>query len=364
MFIIAILEILSFGRRDYFYYINCAAIAVRRIYLKIGTGCKNLTVYSDILITGGAGFMGSDFVRYLLEVEPNANITVFDSLTYAGNPDNLPAGVRLIKGDLLDQEIVDEAVADSDLVVHFAAETHNDKALENPRPFVESNIVGTFNVLEAVRKWNVRLHHVSTDEVYGGLPLDVDFSVDEGFGLNPSNPYSATKAASDLLVKAWTRTYSIKATISNSTNNFGPRQNIEKFIPRQIVRLAAGRKAILYGDGLNMRNWLYVRDHSRAVWEIIQRGVIGESYLISGHQELRNREVLDLILEIMGRTWNDVEMVDDRINHDLRYPIDSSKLRCELGWKPIFDDFKSSLISTIKWYLDNRQWWNGESDKV
>ena len=182
--------------------------------------------------------------------------------------------------------------------------------------------------------------------------------------MDPSNPYSATKAASDLLVKTWVRTYGIKATISNSTNNFGPRQNIEKFIPRQIARLATGRKAILFGDGLNMRNWLYVRDHSRAVWEIIQRGVIGESYLIGGNQELNNREVLDSILEIMGRTWCDVEIVDDRINHDLRYPIDSSKLRCDLGWKPIFDDFRSSLISTIKWYLDNRQWWNGESDKV
>lgn len=308
--------------------------------------------------------MGSDFVRYLLEIEPNTNVTVFDSLTYAGNPDNLPAGARLIKGDLLDREAVDEAVADSDLVVHFAAETHNDKALKNPRPFVESNIVGTFNILESIRKLDVRLHHVSTDEVYGGFSLDVDFGVNEDFGLDPSNPYSATKAASDLLVKTWVRTYGIKATISNSTNNFGPRQNIEKFIPRQIARLATGRKAILFGDGLNMRNWLYVRDHSRAVWEIIQRGVIGESYLIGGNQELNNREVLDSILEIMGRTWCDVEIVDDRINHDLRYPIDSSKLRSKLGWQPIFDDFEENLQATIDWYLDNRQWWNGESDKV
>ncbi len=304
--------------------------------------------------------MGSDFVRYVSEVAPDVNIVVFDSLTYAGRIDNLPAGIHLIKGDLLDQDAVDKAVSVSDAVVHFAAETHNDNALKVPRPFMETNIMGTFNLLEAVRKHGVRLHHVSTDEVYGGFPLSVKGAVDENARFDPTNPYSASKAASDLLVKAWVKTYGIRATISNSTNNFGPRQNIEKFIPRQIVRLATGRKAVLYGDGSNRRNWLYVRDHSRAVWNILQRGAIGESYIVSGNEELSNAHVLDMILSKMGKTSCDIEHVEDRIAHDPHYPVDSSKLRCELGWQPVFDDFETNLQTTIDWYLENHQWWEDE----
>lgn len=313
--------------------------------------------FKNILVTGGAGFMGSDFVRYVNDIAPVSSITVFDSFTYAGRRDNLPDGTAIIVGDVLNARDVNDAVAKADLVVHFAAETHNDKALEEPAPFIETNILGTFNVLEAVRNHDVRFHHVSTDEVYGDRSFGSNDVISEASGYDPTNPYSASKAASDMLVRAWARTYGIRATISNSTNNFGPRQNTEKFIPRQIVRLAQGEKAIVYGDGSNMRNWLYVRDHSQAVWDIIENGALGESYLISGNAELSNREVIDSIVLLMGKSEQDIEFVEDRLNHDMRYPVNSSKLRNSLGWQPAFSDFEANLKSTIEWYIDNRNWW-------
>jgi dTDP-glucose 4,6-dehydratase len=313
-----------------------------------------------ILVTGGAGFIGSNFVHLTLRERPDARITVLDKLTYAGNRASLaPVADRItfVEGDIADAELVDRLVADADLVVHFAAESHNDNSLNDPTPFLETNIIGTFTLLQAVRKHDVRYHHISTDEVYGDLELDDPAKFTEQTPYNPSSPYSSTKAGSDLLVRAWVRSFGVKATISNCSNNYGPYQHVEKFIPRQITNVIDGVRPKLYGAGENVRDWIHVDDHNSGVWAIIERGALGETYLIGADGEKNNLEVVTLILQEFGQGGDAFDHVTDRPGHDLRYAIDSTRLRTELGWEPRYTDFESGLAATVKWYRDNEDWW-------
>ncbi|HSW79116.1 MAG TPA: dTDP-glucose 4,6-dehydratase [Candidatus Babeliales bacterium] len=313
-----------------------------------------------ILVTGGAGFIGSNFVRFIYSERADWHITVLDLLTYAGNSKNLEGldqnRVSFIKGDICDENVINQAVGDCDAVIHFAAETHVDNSVHNPRPFLDSNIIGTYQVLEAVRKHKKRLHHISTDEVYGDLePADPKFN--EQTPYNPSSPYSATKAGSDHLVQAWIRSFGVEATISNCCNNYGPYQHVEKFIPRQITEILEGRRPKLYGGGQNIRDWIHAEDHSSGVLAILEKGKLGETYLIGANGEKTNKEVVETILELMGKDKSDYDHVNDRPGHDLRYAIDSNKLRSELGWRPKYTDFQDGLSQTINWYKSNEDWW-------
>ena len=315
----------------------------------------------NILITGGAGFIGSNFVHHVYRMRPDWKITVLDALTYAGNEENLKgldiSRYAFVKGNICDAELVDKLIEKNDVVVHFAAESHNDNSIANPRPFIDTNIIGTFNILEAVRKHGKRLHHVSTDEVYGDLELDDPNKFTENTPYNPSSPYSASKAGSDHLVRAWVRSFNIFATISNCSNNYGPYQHVEKFIPRQITEILEGRKPKLYGTGENVRDWIHTEDHSSAILTIIEKGQSGETYLIGSNGEKDNKTVIELILQIMGKDPKGYEHVNDRPGHDMRYAIDSTKLQTQLGWKPEYTDFESGLKATIDWYKDNEAWW-------
>jgi dTDP-glucose 4,6-dehydratase len=315
---------------------------------------------TDLLVTGGAGFIGSNFVRHVLD-HTDHTVTVVDKLTYAGNRaslDGLPHDrFRFVHGDIVDAWLVAELVADHDLVVHFAAESHNDNSLRDPSPFLHTNLVGTFNLLEAVRRHDVRFHHISTDEVYGDLELDDPQRFTETTPYNPSSPYSATKAGSDLLVRAWVRSFGVQATISNCSNNYGPYQHVEKFIPRQITNVIDGVRPRLYGAGRNVRDWIHADDHSAAVLLICERGRVGETYLIGADGERDNKTVVETILTLMGEPADAYDHVTDRPGHDLRYAIDSSKLRLELGWAPRFADFEAGLAQTIGWYREQQAWW-------
>ena len=314
-----------------------------------------------IVVTGGCGFIGSNFVHHVVREHPGVYVTVLDKLTYAGNPENiagLPADrVELVVGDICDAALVDRLVADADAVVHYAAESHNDNSIADPAPFLETNVRGTYTLIEACRKHGVRYHHVSTDEVYGDLALDDPARFTEETPYRPSSPYSSTKAASDMLVRAWARTFGLKATISNCSNNYGPYQHVEKFIPRQITNLIDGVRPKLYGDGRNVRDWIHTEDHSSAVWCILTKGRIGETYLIGADGERDNLAVLREILKAFGRDGDDFDWVRDRPGHDRRYAIDSTKLRRELGWEPARTDFASGLAETIEWYRENESWW-------
>ena len=313
-----------------------------------------------ILVTGGAGFIGANFVHHTRRHRPDARITVLDALTYAADGSALaPVAdqITLVQGDVADAAVVDRLVAQTDQVVHFAAETHNDNSLSDPSPFLQTNVVGTFVLLEAVRRHGVALHHVSTDEVYGDLELDDPARFTESTPYNPSSPYSATKAASDLLVRAWVRSFGITATLSNCSNNYGPYQHVEKFIPRQITNVLDGRAPKLYGDGLNVRDWIHVDDHNAAVWTVIDKGVSGETYLIGADGEETNKTVVQAILRGLGKDEDAYEHVTDRAGHDRRYAIDSGKLRRELGWTPVYVDFAAGLAATIEWYRENQAWW-------
>ena len=320
-----------------------------------------------ILVTGGAGFIGSNFVHHLV-AHTDVQVTVLDKLTYAASRESLAAlpedRVRLVVGDIADAEVVDPLVASHDAVVHYAAESHNDNSLSDPSPFVQTNLIGTFTILEAVRRHDVRLHHISTDEVYGDLELDDPARFTEATPYNPSSPYSSTKAGSDLLVRAWVRSFGVQATISNCSNNYGPWQHIEKFIPRQITNVIDGGRPKLYGAGLNVRDWIHADDHSSAVWTILNHGRIGETYLIGADGERNNLDVVGRILEHFGRSADDFDHVTDRAGHDLRYAIDSTKLRTELGWTPQFADFEAGLKSTIEWYIAHEDWWRPHKDAV
>lgn len=315
-----------------------------------------------LLVTGGAGFIGANFVR---QASKSFSVTVVDKLTYAGNRANLPEGIEFVEGDICEQSLIDELVAASDTVIHFAAESHNDNSLRDPSAFVHSNLVGTFALLEAVRKSDKRLHHISTDEVFGDLELGGTDAFTETTPYNPSSPYSATKAGSDHLVRAWVRSFGVRATISNCSNNYGPYQHIEKFIPRQITNILTGQPAKLYGTGAQVRDWIHVDDHNDAVLAILERGCIGETYNIgasspgSGDAHVTNKQVIETICELMGGEYVHVA---DRPGHDQRYTMDATKLRRELGWAPKHTDLRSGLEQTIAWYTDNRWWW--ENDKA
>jgi dTDP-glucose 4,6-dehydratase len=320
-----------------------------------------------VLVTGGAGFIGANFVHRTVATRPDVQVTVLDALTYAGSQANLaPAVDRIdfVAGDIADAGVVDKLVAGADVVVHFAAESHNDNSLADPSPFVQTNLVGTFTLLEAVRRHDVRFHHISTDEVYGDLPLDDPRKFTSQTPYNPSSPYSSTKAGSDLLVRAWVRSFGVRATISNCSNNYGPYQHIEKFIPRQITNVLSGIRPKLYGTGANVRDWIHVDDHNDAVWAIIDGGCVGETYLVGADGERSNRQVLELILELMGKPSDWYDHVTDRPGHDLRYAIDSSMLRTELGWTPAFTDMRAGLADTIRWYSEHEAWWRPRKDAV
>jgi dTDP-glucose 4,6-dehydratase len=320
-----------------------------------------------LLVTGGAGFIGANFVHSTVREHPEVSVTVLDAMTYAGSRESLAAvadDIRLVQGDITDTALVSELVAESDTVVHFAAETHVDNSLADPEPFLRTNVVGTFTVLEAVRRNGVRLHHISTDEVYGDLPLDDPVRFTEATPYDPSSPYSSTKAASDMLVRAWVRSYGVRATISNCSNNYGPYQHVEKFIPRQITNILTGRRPKLYGAGANVRDWIHVEDHNSAVWRIVQGGQLGRTYLIGAGGERDNLSVLRTLLRLMDREPDDFDHVTDRVGHDLRYAIDPTALRDELGWGPKHTDFEDGLRDTIAWYRDNESWWRPLKNSV
>jgi dTDP-glucose 4,6-dehydratase len=313
-----------------------------------------------LLVTGGAGFIGSNFVHTVLGTTDHS-VVVLDALTYAGNRaslDGLPSDrFELVVGDIGDAALVDRLTGDADAVVHFAAESHNDNSLHDPRPFLDTNIIGTYTLIEAARRHGTRFHHISTDEVYGDLELDDPNRFTEQTPYNPSSPYSSTKAGSDLLVRAWVRSFGLQATISNCSNNYGPYQHVEKFIPRQITNVLDGIRPKLYGAGQNVRDWIHATDHSRAVLTILERGVVGETYLIGADGEEDNKTVVETILELMGQPKDAYDHVTDRAGHDLRYAIDSTKLRTELGWLPVYRDFRTGLENTIAWYRDHQDWW-------
>lgn len=314
----------------------------------------------NIIVTGGLGFIGSNFCHYIAKERPEINVYIIDSATYAANVKNiegLPSNHHLYYYDIsknstwLDNFISDKKI---DTIVHFAAESHNDNSLESPEQFVNTNIIGTYNLLELTRKHNLRLHHISTDEVYGDLPLNTPEKFTEETPYNPSSPYSSTKAASDLLVKAWGRSFGIKATISNCSNNYGPRQHVEKLIPRQITNLLNNQPIKLYGNGENVRDWIHVDDHSSAVLTILEKGLLGETYLIGANGEKNNKEVAEMLTNIIP---GEIEFIKDRPGHDLRYAIDFSKLNRELGWTPKYTNFKEGLENTVQWYKDNEDYW-------
>jgi dTDP-glucose 4,6-dehydratase len=319
-----------------------------------------------LLVTGGAGFIGANFVHGAVR-EHGAAVTVLDALTYAGSRESLAPvadDIRLVQGDVTDAGLVVTLVAEADAVIHFAAETHVDNALADPEPFLRANVIGTYTVLEAVRQHGVRLHHVSTDEVYGDLPVSGAERFTESTPYNPSSPYSSTKAAADMLVRAWVRSYDIAATISNCSNNYGPYQHVEKFIPRQITNVLTGRRPKLYGNGANVRDWIHVDDHNSAVWRILTDGEVGRTYLIGAEGERDNLSVMRTLLRLMGHEPDDFDYVPDRAGHDLRYAIDPSALCSELGWGPKHTDFEEGLRSTIDWYRKNEPWWGPLKDAV
>lgn len=320
----------------------------------------------NIIVTGGAGFIGSNFVHWVVKNHPQTHITVLDKLTYAGdmaNLDGIPSNrMTFVQGDIADRKLLDELVPGHDAIVNYAAESHNDNSIVNPEPFLHSNLIGTYELIQAAKKYDIRYHQISTDEVYGDLELDDPQKFTENSPYKPSSPYSSTKASADLLVRAWGRTYGLRATISNCSNNYGPYQHIEKFIPRQITNILVGLKPKLYGDGQNVRDWIHTEDHSSAVWTIVTKGRIGETYLIGANGEKNNLDVLRLILSEMGHSPDDFEWVKDRPGHDRRYAIDATKLCTELGWKPIHTDFTSGLKDTIEWYKNNPSWWQDQKE--
>lgn len=313
-----------------------------------------------ILVTGGAGFIGSNFVHYILKTYPEDEVVVLDALTYAGNLENLQAAeenpkFRFVRGDITDADIVNPLMAECDAIVHFAAESHVDRSILGPEAFVRTNVLGTFVLLEAARKHGKRFHHVSTDEVFGALsPSDQPF--DEVTPYDPRSPYSASKAGSDHLVRAYYHTYGLPVTISNCSNNYGPYHFPEKLIPLAITNLLEGKKVPIYGDGQQVRDWLYVEDHARAIDLILREGKIGETYCIGGNGEQENIWIVKQLLEMLGKDENSIEYVTDRPGHDRRYAIDFSKIQTELGWEPTVT-LEDGLAKTVAWFKANESWW-------
>ena len=319
-----------------------------------------------ILVTGGAGFIGGNFVHHMVNKYPDYQIVNLDLLTYAGNLETLKPvedkpNYKFVKGDIADEAFIMDLFEKEkfDVVVNFAAESHVDRSIEAPGIFVQTNVMGTRVLLDASRKFGVkRYHQVSTDEVYGDLPLDrPDLFFTENTPIHTSSPYSASKASADLFVLAYHRTFGTPVTVSRCSNNYGPYQHVEKFIPRQITNILDGQRPKLYGKGENVRDWIHTEDHSSGVWTILTKGRIGETYLIGANGERNNITVLRMILEAMGRDPEDFDWVADRPGHDRRYAIDSTKLQRELGWRPAHTDFAEGLKQTIDWYVENESWW-------
>lgn len=313
-----------------------------------------------LLVTGGAGFIGSNFIRYVLNKYSDYNVINLDFLTYAGNLENLKdfendSRYKFVKGDICDRELVNDLVNDIDAIAHFAAESHVDRSILDASPFIKTNVLGTQVLLEAARAKNIRFHHISTDEVFGSLGPD-DPPFNENTPYDPRSPYSASKAASDHLVRAYFHTYNLPVTISNCTNNYGPYHFPEKVIPLFITNLIEGKKVPLYGDGLNVRDWLYVEDHCKALNLILHKGKIGETYCIGGDCEKSNIELTKKIIELMGFDESIIEYVKDRPGHDKRYAMSIEKIKNEFGWQPEVS-FEQGLQKTIDWYKNNESWW-------
>lgn len=318
-----------------------------------------------ILVTGGAGFIGGNFCHYMVEKYPEDMIVCLDALTYAGNLETLEAienaeNFKFVKGDITDRDFIDSLFAEEkfDIVVNFAAESHVDRSLEDPGVFLRTNILGTQILMDASRKYEVkRYHQVSTDEVYGDLPLDrPDLMFTEETPLHTSSPYSASKASADLLVQAYHRTFKLPITISRCSNNYGPFHFPEKLIPLMITRALADESLPVYGTGENVRDWLHVYDHCSAIDLIIRNGKVGEVYNVGGHNEKTNLEVVETILDALGKPRSLISYVEDRAGHDMRYAIDPTKMEKELGWEPKYH-YETGIKQTIQWYLDNEKWW-------
>jgi len=312
-----------------------------------------------ILVCGGAGFIGSAFIRNYLNNNPNDTITNLDNLTIGSNLQNLKsiknnANYSFVKNDIRNEQEIQEISKDKDIIINFAAESHVDRSIANPKPFIETNVLGTYSLLEAARKYDKLFIHISTDEVYGDAQ-DKESFTEEG-NLNPSNPYSATKASADLLVGAYERTYGIKCITTRCTNNFGPYQFPEKLLPKTIIRLIKNLKVPLYGDGNQIRSWIYVYDHVDAIESLISKGKVGQVYNITAYEEIMNKTIVEKILDILGKSHDMIEYVMDRPGHDKRYSIDCSKIENQLEWKPKYK-FEDALKQTVDWYLKNQSWW-------
>jgi dTDP-glucose 4,6-dehydratase len=313
-----------------------------------------------LLVTGGAGFIGSNFVHFILGKYPEYEVVTLDDLTYAGNLENLKSAEgnlnhRFVKGSITDATLVDGLVAECDIVVHFAAESHVDRSIMDPGAFVVTNVHGTYVLLEAAKKHGKRFHHVSTDEVFGSLEKD-DAPFDESTPYDPRSPYSASKAASDHLVRAYYHTYGLPVTISNCSNNYGPYHFPEKLIPLAITNLLEGKSVPVYGDGLQVRDWLYVEDHCRAIDMIIHHGKLGETYCIGGNAETENIVIVQKLLALLGKDESSIEYVKDRAGHDRRYAINFTKIKNELGWEPTVT-LEEGLAKTVEWFKENEAWW-------
>ena len=317
----------------------------------------------NILVTGGLGFIGSNFVRYVYK-HTDWEIVILDKLTYSSNTKNVGdiVGPRVIIhiGDICDPQVVNGLVSSVDTVINFAAEVSNDRSLKNPKKFIQTNIYGTFILLEAIKKYNKRFHQVSTDEVFGDLPISSDESFNLDSKYNPSSPYAATKASADHLVSSYVRSFGVQATISNCTNNFGPFASVEKMIPFQITNILKGKKARIYGNGLHVRDWIYVEDHCAALLKILQKGKLGSTYLISANHPRNNLDVVKFILTYLDKDAHDFYVANDRPGHDLKYSLDNSSIANELGWKPSFS-FEEALIKTIEWYREHRWFWENST---
>lgn len=322
----------------------------------------------NILVTGGAGFIGSNFIHYWLKKYPEDKIVNLDSLTYAGHPESLKdiensPRYSFVKGDICDSLLVDKLVSETDLIIHFAAETHVDRSVLDPLVFVKTNILGTQTLLEAAKKYGIRFHHISTDEVFGALPLDTNEKFSEKTPYDPRSPYSASKASSDHLVRAYFHTFGLPITITNCSNNFGPFQDTEKFLPRMITNLIVGDKVKIYGDGLYVRDWLFVDDHCSAVDAVISKGVLGETYCVGGLvKDYSNLDITKKILDYMGKDETNIEYVKDRPGHDRRYAVDWTRINKDLGWSPSAD-FEVRLEETVNWYKENENWWKPLKEK-
>jgi len=313
----------------------------------------------DVLVCGGAGFIGSSFIKNYLKNNPNSKIINLDILTIGSNLENLKnieniPNYKFIKDDIRNESTINNIVKDVDIVINFAAESHVDRSIANPKPFLETNILGTYSILEGIRKYDKQFIHVSTDEIYGDAQGKLPF--DEDSQINPSNPYAATKAAADHLVSSYYRTYGINCITTRCTNNFGPYQFPEKLIPKTIIRLIKNLKVPLYGDGTQIRSWIYVKDHVQAIESLISKGRPGQVYNITAYEEITNKTIVEKILKILAKSNDMIEYVGDRPGHDKRYSIDSSKIENQMGWKPQYE-FDDALKQTVDWYLQNQSWW-------